>query len=59
MLQLCIVVVNFGSNDINFAIDFTGEFLWTTDDGRYELIRNSSKLSQNEKAMLLPNFTQT
>ena len=59
MLQLCIVVVNFGSNDINFAMDFTGKFLWITDEGRYELIRNSSKLSHNEKAMLLLNMTQT
>ena len=59
MLQLSVVAVNFGGNDINFAMDFTGKFLWITDEGRYELIRNSSKLSQYEKAMLLQNMTQT
>ena len=57
MLQLIMISYYFGSNDINLAMDFTGNFQWITDEGRYELIRKSTELSLNEKIMLLPNIT--
>ena len=59
MLQFSGIVLNFGINDINFGMDNTGDFQWITDDGRYDLIRNSVELSLDEKAKLLPNMTQT
>ena len=59
MLQFSGIVLNFGINDINFGMDNTGDFQWITDDGRYDLIRNSVELSLEEKAKLLPNMTLT
>ena len=57
MLQLNAIATFLGTNDINFALDFTGNFQWITDDGRNDLIRNSSELTQDEKAKLLQNMT--
>ena len=56
MLQLSTIIIGLGTTDINFAMDYTGKFLWISEEGRYDLIRNSSDLSQNEKAKLLTNM---
>ena len=39
---LPLISYHFGIRDINFAIDFTMKFLWTTDEGRDTLFRNST-----------------
>ena len=57
MLQLSFITISLGSTDINFAMDYTGKFLWISDEGRYDLINNSSDLSENEKAKLLTNMS--
>ena len=57
MLQLSTIIISLGTTDINFAMDYTGKFLWISEEGRYDLIRNSSDLSENEKAKLLTNMS--
>ena len=59
MVQLKAIAIFLGTNDINFAMDFTGDFLWITDDGRNDLIRNSNEISYDEKAKLIKNMTLT
>ena len=59
MVQLNAIAIFLGTNDINFAMDFTGDFLWITDDGRNDLIRNSNEISYDEKAKLIKNMTLT
>ena len=44
-------------NDINFAFDYSLQFTWTSDDGRYDLILNAHELSGVEKELLLQNMT--
>ena len=44
-------------NDINWAMDWSFNFMWVTDEGRNILIYNSTMLSEKEKAKLLPNAT--
>ena len=57
MLQLSVAALYFGYNDINFGLDFTFNFQWITEKGRYDLIIRSEELSEDEKAMLLQNET--
>ena len=48
----------FAGRDINFGIDLaTKKFLWITDDGRMDLIRNATELTETEKFSLLQNVT--
>ena len=44
-------------NDINFAMDYSLLFTWTSDDGRSTLILNSHESSREEKESLLQNIT--
>ena len=44
-------------NDINWAMDWSFNFMWVTDEGRNVLIYNSTILSEVEKAELLFNAT--
>lgn len=41
------------SKDINLGTDLTREWAWITDDGRFQLIRNATDLTDEEKKMLL------
>ena len=47
----------FGMKDINYAIDHSREFLWINDEGRMNLICNSTEISDEEKSFLLVNST--
>ena len=49
----------FANTDINFGMDTTGNFDWIIPEGRFHLIYNSSELTEEEKMVLLPNFTLT
>ena len=40
-------------NDINLGMDSTGKFGWITKEGRFELIINSTDLSEEEKTLLM------
>ena len=51
------VVMNFATRDINFGMDYTGEFQWINNEGRINLICNSTLISFEEKIMLLGNAT--
>ena len=44
-------------NDVNFAMDYTLQFSWITEEGRFDLIRNENNLSPEEKQLLLQNRT--
>ena len=56
-LQLANTIsIYFGFNDINYAMDMTGEFSWITREGRLKFISNSSDLSDYEKASILSNI---
>ena len=44
---------NFATRDINVGMDATGEWGWITKEGRFQLIRNSTDLSDEEKFILL------
>ena len=48
---------NFGLNDINMALDFTGSFEWITEEGRLKLICRADDLSQSSKDAFLGNAT--
>ena len=39
----------FGLKDVNFGMDFSGSFIWVTDEVRRYLIRNAVSLSEEEK----------
>ena len=43
MIHLASISFNIGARDINFAMDLTMKFLWTTDEGRAILFRNSTQ----------------
>ena len=45
--------VQYSTNDINLGMDSTGDFEWITNKGRFQLISNSTDLSEEEKAMLV------
>lgn len=57
MIQLSLIAGQIGFNDINFALDFTGRHLWTSDEGRHHLINNTCDISDEERSMLLLNYT--
>ena len=43
----------FASKDINLGIDSSGEWAWITQEGRLQLINNSTDILEEEKAILL------
>ena len=46
----------FAGRDVNFGMDVTSKkFLWITDEGRMDLIRNATELTDTEKFSLLQN----
>ena len=57
MVKLPTIVMFFGVRDVNFGIDYTGEYSWITDEGRFQLICNSFHISEEEKSLLLANST--
>lgn len=57
LLQLSLMAYYFETNDINYAQDYTGKFIWTTHEGRFNLIMNANDLSDEEKSRLLLNTT--
>ena len=44
MILLPAIALNFGTRDVNFGIDLTMKFLWTTEEGRAILFGNSTNL---------------
>ena len=44
---------HFATKDINLGMDTTGEWGWTTQEGRIQLINNSTDLTDEEKTILL------
>lgn len=58
ILKLSLLLyVFFATHDINLATDFTSQFNWITTEGRYNMIFNSTDLSDEEKFKLLSNLT--
>ena len=51
------ITLFFGLKDVNFGMDFSGSFIWITDEGRRYLIRKAVNLSEEEKLLLLSNTT--
>ena len=48
----------FAGRDVNFGIDLTSKkFLWITDEGRMDLLRNATELTETDKYSLLQNVT--
>ena len=43
----------FGTSDINFGMDSSGNFDWITPEGRQILIYNSTDLTNEEKILLM------
>ena len=43
----------FATKDINFGMDSTAKWDWITEDGRIQLISNSTDLSHEEKTAFL------
>ena len=46
-------VSTFAQNDINNGLDYTFQFTWITEEGRFRFIQNATYLSDNEKSILL------
>ena len=44
-------------NDVNWAMDWSFNFVWMTNEGRNMLIKNSRTLSKIERTKLLSNFS--
>ena len=57
MVKLPIIVMFFGVRDVNFGFDYSGEYSWITDEGRFKMICNSCHISEEEKSLLLVNST--
>ena len=57
LFNLPAITMDFGARDINFGLDYSGQFSWITDEGRLYLICNSSDISEDEKLLLLNNST--
>ena len=55
IVKLPVLAMHFGYNDINFGLDYTMKFLWITDEGRHQLIRDDVNLSIREKYILTNN----
>ena len=55
IVKLPVIAMHFGYNDINFGLDYTMKFLWITNEGRFELIKNDSSLSMLQKSLLMNN----
>ena len=55
VVKLPVIAMHFGYNDINFGFDYTMKFLWITNEGRLELIKNDSSLSMLQKSLLMNN----
>ena len=51
------ITLFFGLKDVNFGMDFSGSFIWITDEGRRYLIRKAVNLSEEETLLLLSNTT--
>ena len=57
LVKLPTIAMNFGQKDVNMGQDYTLKFEWITNEGRFNLIRNSIELSNEEKSFLLGNST--
>lgn len=57
LIKVPVLMDYFGMKDINYAIDHSREFLWITDEGRMNLICNSTEITDEEKSFLLINST--
>ena len=57
LIKLPGIAKNFGSRDVNFGMDYSGSFLWITDEGRNNMICDSVFISEEEKSLLLRNST--
>ena len=57
LLKLSSLALNFGQRDINFAMDYSMEFSWLTDEGLLNLTCNALDLSYEKHSGLLPNLT--
>ena len=57
MVKLPAIAMNFGTRDINFGLDYSGDFLWITNDSRLSIICNSAEISDREKSDLLANVS--
>ena len=57
LIKMPVLVDYFGMRDINYGFDYSWEFLWITDEGRMNLICNSTSISNEEKSFLLVNST--
>ena len=57
MVKLPAIAMNFGTWDINFGLDYSGDFLWITNDSRLSIICNSAEISDREKSDLLANVS--
>ena len=53
------ITVYFAFKDINTGQDMTMKFEWISNEGRLRFIYNSTYLSDNEKKILLSNYTVT
>ena len=51
------IAMNFGTRDLNFGLDYSGKFLWITQEGRFDIICNAVHISAEEKSMLIANST--
>ena len=55
MIKLAFSMLFFGYNDVNGGMDFTLNFEWLTEEGRFKLIYNATDLSDKEKYFLMQN----
>ena len=58
LVKLPGITMAFGQRDVNLGWDYSGKFLWTTDEGRLNMICNSVHISEEEKSFLMMNSTQ-
>ena len=49
LIKLPFIAQSFAVNDVNFGFDPSGEFAWINEEGRLNLICNSTELSNDEK----------
>ena len=57
LVKVPTIAMNFGTRDLNFGLDYSGKFLWITQEGRFDIICNAVHISAEEKSILIGNST--
>ena len=57
LIRLPLITTYFAARDLNFGLDYSGKFLWITQEGRLDIICNAVHIPAEEKSLLIANST--